>query len=79
MQADKAGTQQRVQFRAASCRCHLVWVERVRALHWVFSVYRPTGSSGGAETEKPVRQLDQDTIAKAPYAKQRQLTEFEPG
>lgn len=33
MQADKAGTQQRVQFRAASCRCHLVWVERVRALH----------------------------------------------
>lgn len=60
MQADKADTQQREQFCAASCRGHLVWVERVRALHWVFSVYRPTGSSGGAETEKPVRRSERD-------------------
>lgn len=61
MQADKADTQQRVQFRAASCRGHLVWVERVRALHRGVSVYRPTGSSSGAETEKPVGSAERDT------------------
>lgn len=61
MQAGKADTQQRVQFRAASCRGHLVWVERVRALHRGVSVYRPTGSSSGAETEKPVGSAERDT------------------